>query len=366
MARTDHSVVSTGNQTHLGYLDALRGYAITGVFLAHSLHDFNVEWPLVMPALRSGVTLFYVLSAYCLMLALYRNPTGSINWRKYCIKRFFRIAPLFYFCIIVWSLIYIGQGRSLDIGKIISSATFTNGFFPEHIHSAVPHGWSIAVETSFYAILPLLFLTLTRLSRALIVLIASIPLSVLISWGLPRLIMLSTDNRVDIREYTLFWLPAQMPAFLIGICAFHVVYGKCDLSIFARRIFGKIWLSCLAISVLLALTCIAPPRSAVILAGSSAGFLIILLSLREIPMLVNPVAMRIGLISFSLYLFHQLGINLVGAVAQQFHWEIPSFLSISVAAIISIMIASVTYAFIELPGIRYGRILSGNDSQAPS
>jgi peptidoglycan/LPS O-acetylase OafA/YrhL len=83
-------------------------------------------------------------------------------------------------------------------------------------------------------------------------------------------------------------------------------------------------------------------------------------------MLVNPVAMRIGLISFSLYLFHQLGINLVGAVAQQFHWEIPSFLSISVAAIISIMIASVTYAFIELPGIRYGRILSGNDSQAPS
>ncbi len=172
---------------HEVYLDALRGYAISGVFLAHFFRCHRLELPVMLNAVGHGVTLFYILSAYCLMLSLARSQQTP-NLTDYGIRRFFRIAPAFYLAIAVWNSIPLPDGHArADTFLLLTSISFTNGFFPSSIHSAIPHGWSIAVETSFYFLLIPLFYYIDSLFSAARLLMIALPLSLGISWGLPYL-----------------------------------------------------------------------------------------------------------------------------------------------------------------------------------
>ncbi len=85
---------------HLPYIDALRGLAIFGVLLAH-------VWNLVKPdnALLDflglhgarGVQLFYVVSALTLLMSREkRQGKEQAPTRNFFIRRFFRIAPLYW------------------------------------------------------------------------------------------------------------------------------------------------------------------------------------------------------------------------------------------------------------------------------
>ena len=79
-----------------------------------------------------------------------------------------------YYLGIVYYLFQDGLGPRYMLGdethitalNIISNFIFLNGFNPHWITSIVPGGWSITVEMTFYAILPLLFLKIKNLNNA--------------------------------------------------------------------------------------------------------------------------------------------------------------------------------------------------------
>lgn len=341
---------------HFDYLDALRGYAITGVFLAHFLHGFSIKTPKLLHVAGSGVTLFYVLSAYCMMLSLSRQAK-SISWVDYSIRRFFRIAPAFYTAIALWSIILASNGHPLDKAKMITSVAFINGFIPNHIHSSIPHGWSIAVETSFYFIFPLLFLKLYNFRRSLVALAAAIPICFTLSWALPVLLTrLCPDGRfAALAQYTVFWLPAQLPVFLIGITAYLVANGKCEESKWISKLlnggplipFGLVVLASISAGYL-------PSRIAHIAVAVCCAGLLLRLSSKPHFWLVNRVMTKIGLISFSAYLFHQMGINLARMVFPSAINAGSGMLAFCLAATLSLLFAFIGYKFIELPGIAIG------------
>ncbi len=83
------------------------------------------------------------------------------------IRRFFRIAPMYYLSIPLFLWVR-GFGPSIyapdGIGwrHVVMATTFTHGLMPDTITSVVPGSWSIADEMMFYAIFPLLMLGLDR------------------------------------------------------------------------------------------------------------------------------------------------------------------------------------------------------------
>ena len=129
-------------------LDVLRGLAIAGVMAIHVSQSFPSNIHAVDFAFMcgwTGVNVFYFVSAMtmCLMWTqrVEANPT-----RKFYIRRFLRIAPLFWLAIPVYLLVN-GTGPSANapngIGplQVILTATFLHGFWPDSVNSVVPGDW---------------------------------------------------------------------------------------------------------------------------------------------------------------------------------------------------------------------------------
>ena len=136
------------------YIDAIRGYAILLVIAVHSSQYFS-DLPDAVRTLADqgarGVQLFFVASAMTLCMSWQARHDGSV---PFYIRRFFRIAPMFYLSIPLFLWVR-GFGPSIyapdGIGwrHIAMAATFTHGFMPDTITSVVPGSWSIADEMMF-------------------------------------------------------------------------------------------------------------------------------------------------------------------------------------------------------------------------
>src|SRR5690349_21021518 len=89
----------------LGALDALRGIAILMVILFHTSVDFPPDQRLgrLLGIGNFGVQLFFLVSAItmCHMWQERRNEAG--RQFKFYIRRFFRIAPLFWLAMIFYT-----------------------------------------------------------------------------------------------------------------------------------------------------------------------------------------------------------------------------------------------------------------------
>lgn len=78
--------------------------------------------------------------------------------------------------------------HGLGSAHVVLTALFLHGWLPEIINSVVPGGWSIAAETSFYLLLPLLFKLVTTRTRALVFLAGTLGLGPLMNaWLAPLL-----------------------------------------------------------------------------------------------------------------------------------------------------------------------------------
>jgi exopolysaccharide production protein ExoZ len=143
-------------------LDALRGLAIAGVIAIHVSQAFPSGLRMVDFAFSSGwvgVNVFYFVSAMTMCLMWIQRETELHPTRKFYIRRFLRIAPLFWLAIPLY-LTLNGSGPSFDapfgIGpvQVILSALFLHGFWPDSVNSVVPGDWSIAAEMTFYLVFP--------------------------------------------------------------------------------------------------------------------------------------------------------------------------------------------------------------------
>lgn len=146
---------------HLDALDGLRGLAVLIVLASH-LSNMGLH---LLPGLsfsgtgKSGVYLFFVLSAFLLTRALLqRPPAGFANarlWANYALRRVLRIWPLYLVVLLLsWGLTMagvVGWHYSLDTSALLRHLALREG------QSVL---WSIPVEFTFYLWLPLLALGL--------------------------------------------------------------------------------------------------------------------------------------------------------------------------------------------------------------
>ena len=92
------------------YIDSLRGIAILLVILVHIATvlgfmyypQFN-EHPIFAKFVHNGmygVLLFFILSAFTLIMSHYNRIGEPHSTRSFIIRRFFRIAPMYYLAIV--------------------------------------------------------------------------------------------------------------------------------------------------------------------------------------------------------------------------------------------------------------------------
>lgn len=162
-------------------LTPLRFFLATTVLLFHAAEfsfnrgfpSFN-GWPIFTKG-SEAVYGFFVLSGFLIIRQLYDEKwrTGKINIKAFFIKRIFRILPLYYLILLVGFFYYRFLLPSLNIpfdnhydlvkGIILSVTLFANVFATYSPGGILEILWSIAIEEQFYLfIAPILFLIPAR------------------------------------------------------------------------------------------------------------------------------------------------------------------------------------------------------------
>ncbi len=213
----------------LDYVDRLRGVAIAGVVLLHCGQKVahKPDWLSALTEYGTeGVSLFFALSAFTLMTI----STGrAMDFRSFYIRRFFRIAPMFYLATAFYLLLN-GTGPQyyapfgIGLRQVLLTLTFTHGFAFDAVNSIVPGGWSIAAEAMFYVLFPLLLTYLTTWRRTviaaslgflLVVADYAILIEVFGGWQ-PHYLMVAFEA---------FSFLDKLHIFIFGILTFQVIQG---------------------------------------------------------------------------------------------------------------------------------------------
>lgn len=139
---------------HLDALDGLRGLAVLIVLASHLSNAGLLPTPGLSGSGKSGVYLFFVLSAFLLTRALLQRAPATFAdgrlWADYALRRVLRIWPL-YLVLLVTSWLLTRSG--VQWHYVLDSAAFWRHVTLQEGQSVL---WSIPVEFTFYLWLPLL------------------------------------------------------------------------------------------------------------------------------------------------------------------------------------------------------------------
>ena len=200
--------------TELRYLTGLRGYAAAGVVAVHVVGTFNPSIPTWMRELAmlgpKGVVVFFVLSAFTISLSLDGKPFAAGD---YAIRRFFRIAPVYY---LMLSLTFLLGGSywalhfatPFDWKSLAFHLTFLNWIDYRHTNNALGVEWTLSIEVFFYFLLPAIIALSANMLGAML----------LIATGFAVLVIPHAETPPEAWQ----WSPAPFAAcFVAGVLAYR-------------------------------------------------------------------------------------------------------------------------------------------------
>lgn len=332
-------------------LDGLRALSILMVVFGHvsatvpgaseQLHE------LLLMFAGLGVTVFFVLSGFLITALLLKEiqKTGRVSIRAFYVRRAFRIWPAFYVLIVFVALLGLLKAIPLTLGEVISSGLFFWNYYPYNHSWFLGHTWSLSVEEQFYLLWP-----------------------VLLGWAGPRrglwiaVTIVAIEPLVRVANYLLapgmraylgMMMHTRADALMIGALA-ALLYGNVRFESLLKRVLE--WKPAVAIA---AVVLFVDPFLEQRWRGTytlSVGFalqnvLIVFLMLWAIRtpgrfwgrLLNSRLAVHIGQISFSLYLWQQIFLTVQNKTLSG---VFPLNVAIAVAA------AECSFWFVEKPFLR--------------
>ncbi len=378
----------------LAYIDALRGWAILLVILVHATLGptayESLQFPRALMTHRIlvpnqtifkiatggilGVQLFFVVSALSLTLSWQaRHTAGTAGVRDFFIRRFFRIAPMFYFGIGLYLLLFGWRPRefapdgigSLDVAL---TALFLHGWWPTATNSVVPGGWSIGAEAMFYLLLPALIILSRSLTRMWIVAVVAVIVVQIAYMMLAPVPPAGWPYAATLWQPLIYWsFPNQLPVFLFGILAADVLINRPRGRSHNSPRTWESWIAALLFVVMVTVLPFVntPWLEPSLRFGACAAVLCVLLHRSPTPLLVNGVMTRIGRVSFSMYILHfallEPTLDAVTVVLSSMLDTVSAGLALAVyyplLVIVTFLAASITFLLIEAPFMRLGRKL---------
>ena len=321
--------------------------------------------------LEVAVDWFFVLSGFLIFLPFgYAaiNLGSRQSARGFLVRRAVRIVPLYYTAIvIVWTVDYTGDRE--EWVNLFQHLTFTQVFSREHIFWTIGPAWSLSVEVIFYLFMagfgPIAYLICSRVAtvrtRAFVLAAAIVTLgmvSVIYKWWAFYVARIPEDN------WPVYFGPlAKLDTFAIGMLLVLAVVAPGGLRRMGRSV--PVLLRLVALFLMIAIFLMHSRSSFVALYDhtlSGLAFVLVLAStvLVRSPMrqsawatvLTNPWLQYLGLISYSVYMWHEplmLGMSNHGILINPAPTAFPLNALILVAA--SIAVATVSYWVVERPAM---------------
>lgn len=296
--------MAIGSKTHRLEIDGLRAIAVLAVVLFHySIPGFGGGFV--------GVDIFFVISGFLIGDILWReySETGKISLIKFYERRIKRLAPAFVVMAIVttaaaYFILLPFEFREYGKTLIVSTVYLSNVYFFRQTgyfdtasdEKALLHTWSLSVEEQFYIFLPLFILLFARSKNWLIRLLIGVFVISLIG----NLVVTPRSSAA-----TFFLFPFRAWELLAGVLL--AIYGYQAKESWSH----SAWISWLGLALLCASIVLVQP-------GASfpgwqaifpvAGSVLILFNGRSDNivnhLLSSSVMVFVGLISYSLYLWH--------------------------------------------------------------
>jgi peptidoglycan/LPS O-acetylase OafA/YrhL len=368
---------------HFAYIDAVRGTAFLMVLAHHAaLCVESFPGKREMGACDLGVQLFFLASAITLFSSMaVRSRIDQFPIGSFYLRRLFRIAPLFWLAIIFYGLLpdvappqfWLTKWapNGLHPSYFVLTELFIHGWHPYTFNSIVPGGWSIAVEMTFYAVFPFLFLWLNSLARS----IAAAVLFGFGAWFESRTMLWLHHYQwlrgLNPQVYDFFvwhWFPTQCVVFVLGIVIYHLL--KSSAVALVRNRAGALSLFLFGLAIWLAFAANYEFLPFLIMVVAMAA-MIFAISARQVPLVVNAAICYVGRISYSCYLVHFAAL---GMVLRFLHLHLTYehqsfdaggrvangllFLAIfGLGLLFTIPVATITMHLIENPSIECGRRL---------
>jgi peptidoglycan/LPS O-acetylase OafA/YrhL len=371
-------------QEKLNVVDALRGYAILLVIVVHA--EFYVT-ELVWPARRLqmygyyGVQLFFIASALTLLMSWHRSRDAfGVRSAKFLVRRFFRIAPLYFLAIPFYWVINGFTAQDFSFSVLAATLFFYNAWSPYLIPNVpgwmpVPGGWSISVEFCFYFVFPILATLVTSLFWSIVFIAVAVVIMVAALILGPNLYPeISSTARSN---FLYFWPPNQLIVFSLGFLLYQGVKSPDLTRLIANSRINANKATALLVVLLLVLAYGAGEEIQKRTKGLvpmhvlvSVGFMLwaLILVNKPVGVAINPWIIKLGQVSFSAYVLHfavyrltnfALGLiwpfGIVG-VASIFY----AFVLITITTFVTWFVASLAYTWIEQPFIAMGKKLTAN------
>jgi peptidoglycan/LPS O-acetylase OafA/YrhL len=377
------------NRHQLTFLDGLRGFASLWVLIGHAMFmtGYKID---ILAQPDMAVELFIIISgflmAYHYQLREPREPwTQPTTWNVFWIRRFFRIAPLYYLCLAL--ALYFGPDlwqqrlnaaavipgglaetmryadRYLDqsLSNILLHVSFLFGMtYTNNFQTALPD-WSIGLEMQFYAVFPFLMLVVIRLG-----------------WKIGMALLVGIGWIVG------YWLDHHgfvIGAYSILAMKFHLFAAGMLIAMSVRAEGRSKWLFVLAacavifvplgggrdalhraikIVIVLGFFALMYRDLLPIVVRRAVGILDFVLS--------NPLSRWIGDLSYGVYLIHLLVMlpvcGRLATIAPGLS-ALPRFwIALLATIVITYGLAYLAYRCVELPGIGWGRQVAGRLQRA--
>jgi peptidoglycan/LPS O-acetylase OafA/YrhL len=202
-------------------LDTLRAVGALAVLTTHTSFQTgeylgNGVWGTLLARLDVGVAIFFVLSGFLLSRPyLARRALGrpAPDLGTYYEKRALRIMPVYLVAVVV-AYAFVSGNEGAGVRDWLASFLLLDSFVGKSLPYGLTHMWSLAVEASFYLVLPALMFVVDRTSRrARGVALLLLTLVVLdLTW---LTLAPTVDDRVAGAPN--LWLPAYLTWFAAGI-----------------------------------------------------------------------------------------------------------------------------------------------------
>lgn len=295
-----------------------------------------------------GVDFFFVLSGFLITTLLLReiDTRGSFSLRNFYLRRIIRIIPVYFFVVTMVGIYYVlvkGQSEYLELWPYYY--LFLSNFLTEHI-PLLSITWSLSVEEQYYMIWPLILLLLPV--RYLVPFcIMLIGLNVVIISGLLPVSPLSNGPLV-------FKLPnATYAPIIMGSLAAVLLHRPKGFTHLAS-IAGGHYAAGLGLLSMAGLMIVAPedlrgwPNLLIHLAMT---YTLVALVVREktvlSPVLTLPPVARFGVVSYGIYLYHLIALDIVTRISMRLFDGINPWVLLVVYSLVSYLIAELSFRTFE-------------------
>jgi peptidoglycan/LPS O-acetylase OafA/YrhL len=332
-------------------LDGVRAYAALIVISVHIFSFGDAAWGMTC------VWAFFVISGFLLFRPFVEDGfrLSSRDLAGYLVRRFFRIMPLYAVALVA----YWAAGAPPYNGRpswVLHHVTFRN---------ADGHLWTVKQEVLCYLALPAIAAgcALLRSRAAALAFVLVLVPATYLAFDVAKLVTLTGGFA---------WMDVWVTPFVCGM-ALSFAPGRIDarwgLPLVVVGLLGAVALSVHqaatfdAFERLMGLPKDGSPFSHPWLVWPFVCALVLGVALRPTPLFANRTAYAIGVVSFGVYLWHQLVLQLL-----QRHAIVGSpWRMYLVGASAAVVLSAITYRWIERPGMRLGHRIAtwlGGDASA--